>query len=623
MTFETDGGGTKGLRWTRDDGTITTLRSAIAKHFTASITTLEVTAKNRTDRLKDFYEFRSGAMRDYARSKIKRIVILPQKDPIKAAELVEILNRSKIEVRQTTSQFSSTVAHPYTINSSAAEKRNLPAGAYVVDLNQPQRILAKALLEPDTPQDKMFVEDNMARFRRNQMKGSGQPKEDYGFYDITSWSLPLAFGLDAYWTEDGGAVGNPVTVESIAAAKRGSYPGRAQIAYVIPYTTDSAAAMAMRLLQAGFRVAVATKQMNAGGRNWPRGTFVVRVGRNPDSVHDAVAKLAVEMGVNPTAVNSGFAEQGDTGVGGQSVISLRPPKIAVVADDAVDQTSFGSIWWTLDRYGIKSTPMTISSMKGGALKDYNVLIMPGGSASRYFAAFGAGGVSTLKDWISDGGTLITVRGGSVFASLKEVQLSSTRLVGSEADEEKDKKKEIEEPKSTPLASPTPPPTSKKPGNKNPAAEPNPNPSSEELPSDKADIAPELPPIASPSADANKVPVPVPGAIMRATVDRTTYLTYGLEQNELPVFLASGFFFRYSKEGSNALVFEANPTRPLTISGFSWEGNTEKLLSGTSYVIDEPNGQGHVILFAEEPFFRGIFRATTRPFFNSILFNGAF
>jgi len=133
----------------------------------------------------------------------------------------------------------------------------------------------------------------------------------------------------------------------------------------------------------------------------------------------------------------------------------------------------------------------------------------------------------------------------------------------------------------------------------------------------------LPPIASPSATAGKVPEGIPGAIMRATVDRTTYLTYGLNQDELPVLLSSGYFFRYSKEGTNALVFDAKPKKPLAISGFVWEGNTERLLKGTAYLIDEPSGSGHVILFADEPFFRGIFRSTTRPFFNSILFNGVF
>ena len=89
---------------------------------------------------------------------------------------------------------------------------------------------------------------------------------------------------------------------------------------------------------------------------------------------------------------------------------------------------------------------------------------------------------------------------------------------------------------------------------------------------------------------------------------------------MPVLLGSGYFFRYSKEGINAMVFDAQPKTPLTISGFVWEGNTERLLKGTSYLIDEPTGGGHVILFAEEPFFRGVFRSMTRPFFNAVLLN---
>src|SRR5690606_33824503 len=57
MTYETDGGGFKGLRWRRRDGTIVTLRSATAKHYVASLTTLEQTARHKVERLKDFYAF--------------------------------------------------------------------------------------------------------------------------------------------------------------------------------------------------------------------------------------------------------------------------------------------------------------------------------------------------------------------------------------------------------------------------------------------------------------------------------------------------------------------------------------------------------------------------------------
>lgn len=627
MTYETDGGGFKGLRWTRDDGTVATLRSAIAKHYVASLTTLETTAKNRAERLRDFYDFRSSALAAHPREKMKRVVILPGKDRVKAAELVEILQRSRIEVKTAQTAFSSASAHSYMEKDAPATSQRFPAGSYIIDLNQPQRVLIKSILEQDTPQDKAFVDDNMRRFKRNQMRGSGQPKEDYGFYDITAWSLPLAFGVDAYWTEDNADTpATLVTADSLAAAKRGSVSGRAQIAYIIPYQTDTAAAMAMRLLQQNFRVAVATKPLNAAGQKWDRGTFVVRVTRNPETIHDAVAKLAAELGVEVTAVNTGFQDEGDTGVGSENVLAMQSPRIAVAADESVDQTSFGSIWWTLDRYGVTFTPMTINAIRGGGLKNYSVLIMPDGAASRYFSSLGPGGVSTLKEWVSNGGTLITVRGASVFAALKDVGLTSSKLVGSEEDEEKGKIPDEEadaDKRAAAEAAPSPSPTPKKVENKRLQPEPNPNPS-QELKFDKADgVAPSLPPIASPSANANKVPEAIPGAIMRATVDRTTYLTYGLEQDDLPVLLASGYFFRYSKEGSNALVFDAKPKKSLTISGFVWEGNTEKLLKGTAYIVDEPNGSGHVILFAEEPFFRGIFRSTTRPFFNAILFNGVF
>jgi hypothetical protein len=621
MTYETDGGGFKGLRWTRDDGTIVTLRSALAKHYVASMTTLETLAKNRQSRLQDYYDFRRGAM-EATGEKLKRIVILPEKDRIKTAEMIEILRRAKIEVGVANASFSSTTAHTYMQKDAPASSKTFPAGAYIIDLNQAQKRLIKALLEQDTPQDDAFVKDNLRKFKRNEMRGSSTLKEDYGFYDITAWSLPLAFGVDAFWTEESAIINaSPVTNESLQKAKRGSVGGRASIAYVIPYKTDAAGAFAIRLLKEGFRVAVTTKPLTAGGAKYERGTFVIRLSRNPDSVHDAITRLSKELGVDVFAVNSGYTDDGDTNVGSENVISLQNPRIAMIADEVVDQTSFGSIWWTLNRYGVEFTPVSIGAIKAGALRNYSVLIMPNGSAGRYFGDLGAGGVSALKSWVSGGGTLITVRGASVFTTLKDVALSSSKMVGSEDDEEKgkateddtvDKRKETEE---KPVPSPSPSPK------KTPLPEPSPSP---EPATDKKDWqADVLPPIASPSANAGKVPEGVPGAIMRATVDRTTYLTYGLESDELPVLLASGFFFRISKEGSNALVFEPKPKKPLTISGFVWEDNTERLLKGTAYIIDEPSGAGHVILFAEEPFFRGIFRSTTRPFFNSILFNGAF
>lgn len=598
MTYETDGGGFKGLNWTRDDGTIVTFRSSIAKHYVASMTTLETNAKFKTDRIKDFYDFRVAAMAGHRSSNLKRIIIDPTSDRVKSAEMIEVLRLSNVEAKVATAAFTSASARTYLEKDAKPASRRFPAGSYIIDLDQPQRAYIKAVMEQDTQQDKAFIEDNMARFRRNQMRGKGQPKEDYGFYDITAWSMPLSFGVDAYWTDETGNIpSTTVAADHLESQKRGGVSGRASIAYVVPYDTDSTGAFIIRLLQNGFRVAVATRPLNAGGRNWRAGTFVIRVSRNPDQIHEAVARWSRDMGVNVTAVNSGYSDQGDTSVGGEYVISLRPPRIAIAADEGVTQESYGSIWWTFQKHGIRFTPMTLASIRGGAARGYNVVILPDGNTNRLMAGLGTGGINALREIAAGGGTVVTMSGSAVLATLKDVGFSTSRLVGSEEAPDRP-------------GSPTPQPTVETqldfdPDNHNES------------------FMRAMPSIVSPSADGHKVPEPLAGTIFRATVDRTTYLNYGVDRREMPVLLTGGSFFTFSKEGTNALIFDEKPTRPLTVSGFAWEGNTERLLSGTAYLIDESVGSGRVIMFAEDPFFRGMTRATTRQFFNSIAFSGIF
>ncbi len=658
MTYETDGGGTKGYAWRRDDDTIVTLRSAIAKHFIASLTTVETVARNREARLKDFYEFKQSAMEEGGREPMKRIVIVPGRDPGRAADLADVLLRSGIEVGLASEGFRSTNAHAYlsggNASAGAGAAHAFPAGAYVVELAQPQKRLAKALLEPDTALDPAFVREQLARFARNQRRGGNASKEDYGFYDVTAWSLPFVFGVEAYWTEDAGAVATlPLKPPPPAAtagdalrasgerllSRRSGVSGRAQVAYIIPYETNGAASLAYRLEREGFKIAVATRTLNAGGRVWSRGTVVVRVSRNPDTLHESLARLATETGVEVTAVNSGFIDAGDTSIGSENVISLKRPRIIVVADEPVSQTSYGAMWWTFDRAGVDFTPMTIANLKRANLDQYNVIILPDGSAGGYLSALGTSGVGTLRAWAQRGGTLICVKGAAVFAALKDVNLTSSRLVGSDEDDQRDQKlADDAEGKATPTPTPATPATSDATNARESAATTTTARTRKAATqtateqqreaqdrSEKLDGAPpDLPPIASPSARPGRVPEAVPGAIFRATVDRSTPLTYGYEDAQLPVLIDSAYFFRPSKEGTNAVVFTGEGNQPpLRLAGFIWPNNTERLLRGTAHVIEEPTGRGHVVLFAEDPNYRGFWRATTRLFFNAFLFQPVF
>src|SRR6266511_1556059 len=223
MTYETDGGPQYNLR--RDDGTISTFRDGIAHHFVASLATLETTAKNRQPRLQDYYEFRRSALAEAATDRLKRVVIVPGNDPQSAAHVVGLLLRNGIEVTRLRQPLPSRLAHPYISPGTTATARTFPTGSYVIDLNQPQRRIAKAILEPQASMERSFVQREIGKFQRSRRRGGDADKEDYGFYDITAWSLPLSFNLDAYWTEDAGPAGDAVTdtiVPPPAAPTRGA-----------------------------------------------------------------------------------------------------------------------------------------------------------------------------------------------------------------------------------------------------------------------------------------------------------------------------------------------------------------------------------------------------------------
>jgi len=72
----------------------------------------------------------------------------------------------------------------------------------------------------------------------------------------------------------------------------------------------------------------------------------------------------------------------------------------------------------------------------------------------------------------------------------------------------------------------------------------------------------------------------------------------------------------ASDGANVITFTADG--PLAVAGFTWPDNTEALLRGTSFLIDEPTGRGHVILFAEDPNYRFLWRAPQPFFLNAIL-----
>ena len=567
MTYETDGG--PEFRKRRDDGSISTFRDGIAHHYIASLATLETTAKNRQSRLTDYYEFRRTAMTEATTDRLKRVVIVPGNDPQTAAHVVGLLLRNGIEVTRLRASISSRLAHSYLNTRTAGTARNFPAGSYVIDLNQPQRRLAKAMLEPEAELQRTFVDREVAKFQRNRRRGEDTDKEEYGFYDITAWSLPLTFNLDAYWTEDVGGGGDAVTDTLIPPPPA---PGRAASAYVFANDRPGAAKLALALEAEGFRLAVALRPIRADGRTYPRGTFVARPQRNTATLHERIAALGPSLGVPVSAVQSAFPDTGDVGIGSGDVVALQAPKILVAAGDGISETSYGWLWSFLAReLNAPFTPVPLRAIgQMGDLQDFNVLIIPDGSGGRMRRELGDGGAEKLKAWVKSGGVLIGFGGAGELAANKDVELASITGVGADSGAKADT--------TAPGSEPT---------------------------------------LVSHTAPSRDKPEWIPGAIFRATLDTTHWLTAGYERNRLPVFLDGDVFWKPSKGGANAATF-TDPVDSLTLSGFTWPDNTARLLKGTTWVAVENQGSGRVVLFLGDPLFRAFWRGPAKLVTNAIL-----
>jgi hypothetical protein len=210
------------------------------------------------------------------------------------------------------------------------------------------------------------------------------------------------------------------------------------------------------------------------------------------------------------------------------------------------------------------TPTRLTRLTDTAdLTHFNAIILPDGVG--YEGVLGKSGVANLKAWVERGGVLIGVGGGGRWFIGKDAGLSSATRVGDDDLETKDDGKEER------------------------------------------------------NTRRPKAPIELPGTIFLAQIDPTHFLGYGYPGGQIAVPLSGGTFLKPSKTGANVVTFGKGAHK---LSGFVWPENTEPLLTDTAYVIDEPIGRGHALLYLEDPTFRALWPGLRRLFLSGILFGTA-
>ena len=342
---------------------ILTFPFTIRNQFTAALSTLEAAVAMRQKILSYQQEFYQQAFKEAA--KADAIVFGDEKDPSKAYHLAEILMRQNIQVHKIANDFTSK------------GKRYTKESSYAVPKNQRQHRLINAMFE-----------------KRTKFK-------DSLFYDVSAWTLPLAFNLDYNQNIPTDKVGEKITTLTKPGATAPKYSEYGYLMQWHDYYTPKALNM---LLKKGIRAKVGMTPFTSQDKEYDYGTILIPVQNqdlSPKDIAKAIEEIVAQTGVTIDPANSGQTQK--VNLGSNQFKALKLPKVAMLVGDGINPYDAGEIWHLFDqRYDMHITKLDTKNFRRVDISKYTDIIMPAtrGNALNKDAA------KKLKTWVQNGGTLI-------------------------------------------------------------------------------------------------------------------------------------------------------------------------------------------------------------------------
>jgi hypothetical protein len=553
MTYEVAGGGRAGTAVTLQDGSLLTLADRVARHLTTSLATVRTAARNSRKILADFATTRAKAGGEPAKT------YLWAADQQEARALADLLAFHGVRVRQLAQSVEIPARANATRKPGEAQPHRFAAGTYAVSTAQPLGNLVTALLEIDAPMNQAFLDRQRQRLEQNL---------DAEFYDITAWSLPLAYNLRT-WVAAGDVAGDARPLPEMAGGIRGD----GDLGWLVPPQGTAFYRLAAELQRRHLHYRIALAPLSVGGlggsagTSYPAGTLFIPRRANPDGIRDTLQGLLQEGALSAQALASSYEIKG-LSLGSNEMPAVRPVRVGLVSGDGVDAASFGSLWYLLDRQvGVDHDRLDLAQLRQIHLTDFDVLILPSGN---YEDRIGDKLKASLDAWIKAGGELVAI--GDAVTWLEDKELTSIKR-WTPPKKEKDGKEESAQSE---------------------------DPESSESPAEK---------------ELAQRPIFTPGAVLATRMQPQHPLTLGLASPPDVLY-----------EGSNVLKATGEPRQDVltaadddpVVAGFAWP-EAEQRLAGSLLVGTESRGRGSVVLFAQDPAYRLFWRATTPIFLNAVLF----
>jgi hypothetical protein len=252
---------------------------------------------------------------------------------------------------------------------------------------------------------------------------------------------------------------------------------------------------------------------------------------------------------------SGFSIKG-IDLGSNNFRINKPVKVALVVGEGVNSYEAGEVWHLLDtRIGMPLSKIRLNQFNRVSLDKYTTMIIVSGSYNQLTKS----DIEKINDWVEKGNTLITIANGSSWAINKKLVNESLL-----------------------------------------------EPIKDSIFSRKNYV----------SAAENIGRERIGGAILSVDLDLTHPLAFGYRDSSIPVYKNNNVFINKTKDHYSSVgIYSEDPH----IDGYISEENMKNNFKNTASLIVSKLGSGRVIIFADNPNFRGSWYGTNKLFLNAIFF----
>ncbi len=528
MTYE-QAGISAGLAVQTRSGDTLKLADRIEHHHTTGLSTIEVTSEHAQKVLDEFKKFydnsRTNPGGDY------KTYVIKNDNQDKINTLGEQLQRNGIKYGFGLNQ--SVTGYSYLTGKT--EQYAVKPGDMIINAYQPKSVLLNVLLEPKT-----FVADSNT-------------------YDITAWSLPYAYGLQAYALRES-IVPAQVKITNVVLSPPPPLPHA--YAYVSSWQSVSDVQFLAALLKKNIKVRYSEKAFEAAGKTFAAGSLLVtRAGNDRANFDQLVTQTAADLGHSITPLTSGFVEKG-ADLGSDVIRYIRQPRVMLIAGDGVSAEAMGEVWHLFEQQ--INYPITLVRYKDlgrTKLSDFDVAIFPDGEYEDFPS-------DKLQNWVRDGGKLIALQ--NAVAQLVDKKGFDIKKKEDKKDDKADK------------------------------------------PEDKSKLPVKL----YEDRDKDAIRTTVPGAIYKLNLDNTHPLGFGMQPYYFSLKLSDDIYDFLGASGWNVGTVK----KDAYVSGFVGEKSKEKIKDGMLIGV-QSLGRGTVIYMVDDPIFRSFWENGKLLFGNAVFMVG--